>query len=57
MTTPNPFEQIITITDLPSLRLVARLYDSQTIVLEAQLSQLNQVQAALKERIAELGGR
>ncbi len=52
MTTPNPedFLNIATLKDRDSLQLVGRILESQRVVLEAQLTQLRQLQEAVQTR-------
>jgi hypothetical protein len=52
MTTPNPedFLNIATLKDRDSLHLVGRILESQRVVLEAQLTQLRQLQEAVQTR-------
>lgn len=44
------------ISDAASLRLVSRLIEGQVTVLQAQLNQLQQAQAALNERAKQVEG-
>jgi hypothetical protein len=57
MTTPAPddYLDIAQIRDRESLVLVSRVLESQRIVLEAQLNQLQQISKAVEERMRGLG--
>lgn len=55
MTTPADWtiltaRELLAITDKDSLKLVARIVESQVTLLEAQLAQQKQLQAAITER-------
>lgn len=55
MTTPAEWtiltvRELLAIQDKDSLKLVARIVDSQVTLLEAQLAQQKQLQAAITER-------
>jgi hypothetical protein len=55
MTTfPDDFLSISQIKDRASLQLVGRLIEAQRLVLEAQLTQIRQVQEAVGERMKTL---
>ncbi len=56
MTTPNP-EDIINIAglkDKESLQFVGRLLESQRVLLEAQLTQMKQLQEAVQARMQNI---
>jgi hypothetical protein len=53
VTTPNPedFLGLARLTDKESLQFVGRIIESQRVVLEAQLTQMKQLQEAVNARM------
>jgi hypothetical protein len=56
VTTPNPedFIGLVNIKDKESLQFVGRLIESQRVVLEAQLTQMKQLQEAVNARMQNM---
>ncbi len=56
MTTPNPedFIGLSRLTDKESLQFVGRIIESQRVVLEAQLTQMKQLQEAVNARMQSI---